>query len=343
MALSTIMASLSGRYSHALETILSRFDAQACGSLCWRRVGNRDGHEQRRAPRLFACFFAFSLLKVNAPTALMQPFPSWPIGAFPLFHGTFWRKTWNASSLPVIPAHRVGRRDRAILLLLARMGLRAGDIVQLRLRISTGRSRILRYRERDVARHRLPLTQEVGDAIVDYLKTGRPRHRHRCDVHPLPCTFSCLRISRCRLGHCCSGDVQSRVSCPSRGAAHVLRHSAATAMLRHGASLQDIASRPSPPLYRNDRDLRQGRRDCPATDRSSLAGGAAMLAHAVESYLSVRRACGFDLKSPGQSLAKFCHLLGGERQTPCVLSNRNRVGRIGAISPPAGPPPQPGD
>ena len=61
----------------------------------------------------------------------------------------------------------------------------------------------------------------------------------------------------------------------------------------------------APPLHRNDRDLRQGRRDRPAADRSSLAGGATMLTHAVESYLSVRRACGFALKSQGSLLRSF--------------------------------------
>ena len=68
-----------------------------------------------------------------------------------------------------------------------------------------------------------------------------------------------------------------------------------------------------------------------------------MLVNAVESYLSVRRACGFNLHIPGQSLTKFCRLLRGERETARVLANRHRVVRIGAIDLSARPPPRPGD
>ncbi|MCK0505394.1 tyrosine-type recombinase/integrase, partial [Aromatoleum anaerobium] len=135
-----------------------------------------------------------------------------------------------------------GRRDRAILLLLAHLGLRAGDIVQLRLEDIDWKGAWLSVTGKNRRETRLPLTQEVGQALVDYLQEGRPR----TDSDAL---FVRARAPfRAFANHCAVSVIVERalhrsgVKCPSRGAAHVLRHSAATSMLRHGASLQDIAT-----------------------------------------------------------------------------------------------------
>src|SRR3989337_611507 len=60
----------------------------------------------------------------------------------------------------------VGKRDRAILLLLARLGLRAGDIVQLRLGDIDWKGAWISVSGKNRREMRLPLTQEVGQAIV---------------------------------------------------------------------------------------------------------------------------------------------------------------------------------
>jgi len=136
----------------------------------------------------------------------------------------------------------VGRRDRAILLLLARLGLRAGDIVQLRLPDLDWRAGCIKVSGKSRRQARLPLSQEVGDAIAAYLTEGRP-----------PTHSDCVFV-RCRApfegfhSHCAVSVIvaqafrRSGVVRPSRGAAHLLRHSAATALLRHGATLQEVAS-----------------------------------------------------------------------------------------------------
>jgi integrase/recombinase XerD len=69
----------------------------------------------------------------------------------------------------------IGRRDRAILLLLARLGLRAGDIVQLRLSDINWIEADICVSGKGRSQTKLPLTQEVGNAIVDYLQAGRPQ------------------------------------------------------------------------------------------------------------------------------------------------------------------------
>lgn len=136
----------------------------------------------------------------------------------------------------------VGKRDRAILLLLARLGLRAGDIVQLRLGDIDWENATLQVSGKSRRQVRLPLTQEIGDAIIDYLLHARPR----TDVDEL---FIRSRAPfRAFASHHAVSVVvtyamrRAGVTCQSRGAAHVLRHSAATSMLRQGTSLQDIAT-----------------------------------------------------------------------------------------------------
>ena len=87
---------------------------------------------------------------------------------------------------------------------------------------------------------RLPLTQEVGQAIVAYLKKDRPRTN--ADTLFIRC-----RPPFCAFGSCAVSLIVDKafrrtgVVRPRRGAAHLLRHSFATSMLRQGASLEDIA------------------------------------------------------------------------------------------------------
>jgi len=88
---------------------------------------------------------------------------------------------------------------------------------------------------------RLPLTQEVGQAIVAHLKKGRPRNVDTLFLHSRApyCAFG----SSATVSHIVDRALRrAGVVRPSRGAAHLLRHSLATSLLRQGASLQDIAT-----------------------------------------------------------------------------------------------------
>lgn len=139
-------------------------------------------------------------------------------------------------------ASAVGRRDRAILLLLARLGLRAGDIVNLRLSEIDWKGASVSVCGKGRRSTRLPLSQEVGQAIVAYLKKGRPRTN--IDTLFLHCRAPyCAFGSPAAVSHIVDRALHhAGVVRPSRGAAHLLRHSLATSLLRKGTSLQDIAS-----------------------------------------------------------------------------------------------------
>jgi site-specific recombinase XerD len=127
------------------------------------------------------------------------------------------------------------------LLLLARLGLRAGDIVHLRLQDIDWKEATIQVSGKSHRQTRLPLSQEVGHAIVEYLQQARPAAckdelflRTRAPFRPLRshCAVSVLVDRAIR---------RAGVVRPARGAAHLLRHSVASSMLRQGASLQEIA------------------------------------------------------------------------------------------------------
>ncbi|MDH3602063.1 MAG: tyrosine-type recombinase/integrase [Candidatus Tectomicrobia bacterium] len=129
-------------------------------------------------------------------------------------------------------------RDKAIVLLLARLGLRAGDVSNLKLDDidwSQGTFRVMGKARREA---KLPLPQDVGDAILHYLQMARP------PVQSPHVFFTVIApwepITRYVVKHAAAQAIKrAGVDAPSFGA-HVLRHSAATALLRQGASLQVI-------------------------------------------------------------------------------------------------------
>ena len=135
-----------------------------------------------------------------------------------------------------------GIRDRAILLLLARLGLRAGDICAMRVDDIDWREATLRVRGKGRREVRLPLPQDAGDALLTYLEEVRPRvsidRMFLCanaPIRPLATSASVSDIVRFALQR--AGIANP----PSRGA-NLLRHSAATMMLRAGATLDAIST-----------------------------------------------------------------------------------------------------
>ena len=134
----------------------------------------------------------------------------------------------------------VGLRDRAAILLLARLGLRAGDIRQMDLADIDWTHASIRVSGKSRYEATLPLTQEVGDAVLEYLRKGRPpvqgTHlfvRMQGPWKPLHVSAVSAIVAR--------AIARAGVQTAFRGA-HVLRHSAATEMLRQGATLQQVGT-----------------------------------------------------------------------------------------------------
>lgn len=134
-----------------------------------------------------------------------------------------------------------GLRDRAIMLSMARLGLRPGEVAGLRLEDIDWREGTIRVRRRKTGHGALlPLPPEVGEAIVDYLQRGRPPTPVR-EVFVLcwlrvgaPISSSIVR--RAVENALAKADIDASL----RGG-NLLRHSLATDLLAHGASLPQIA------------------------------------------------------------------------------------------------------
>jgi integrase/recombinase XerD len=134
----------------------------------------------------------------------------------------------------------VGRRDRAVLLLLARLGLRACEIVRLTLEDIDWDQSALRVRGKGRRESLLPLTADVGAAIAAYLEQGRPacqdRHLFLRSMAPIrglqEGSYGIGTIVRSALK-------RAGVDAPHRGS-HQFRHALAVSLLQQGASLPEI-------------------------------------------------------------------------------------------------------
>lgn len=162
-------------------------------------------------------------------------FATWQLAATPRF--------LSAADLERVLAACDGERrlrDKAVLLLLARLGLRASEVANLSFAQIDWKTGRLTAAGKSRRQEHLPLTQEIGDAIIAYLERARPRLAtprvfltEAAPIRPLTRTTVRCIVSRAldRAG----------IKSAHRGA-HVLRHSAATAMLRHGVSLSGVGA-----------------------------------------------------------------------------------------------------
>jgi site-specific recombinase XerD len=131
----------------------------------------------------------------------------------------------------------VGRCDFAILTMLVRLGLRAGEIAALRFEDIDWRAGELVVRGKGRREERLPLPADVGEAVTAYLRGGRPENARGRNV------FVTVRAPhRAMSGGAVSAVVVSAASRCGLGPirAHRLRHTVASEALRGGASLEEV-------------------------------------------------------------------------------------------------------
>jgi site-specific recombinase XerD len=160
---------------------------------------------------------------------------------------------WSLSTVPkFLPAGTVqrlldhyerntpeGRRNYAVLLLLARLGLRACEIVALNLDDLDWNNGLINIRGKGGRLAQLPLPYDVGEAIALYLRFARPRCtcrrvflRHMAPVRGFAHSITVSTIVRRAL-------IRAGVDSVRKGA-HLFRHTLATDLLRQGASLDGI-------------------------------------------------------------------------------------------------------
>lgn len=133
------------------------------------------------------------------------------------------------------------KRNRAMILCVARLGLRSSEVVRICLDDIDWRAAVLHIHSRKTRRGAtLPMPTDVGVAIVDYLQHGRPRtgSRHVFVLHHLrvgePATPYALYAA------VATALERAGIEAPTRGP-NLLRHTLATRLIRSGASLSEIA------------------------------------------------------------------------------------------------------
>ena len=132
-----------------------------------------------------------------------------------------------------------GRRDHAILLLLARLGLRGGEVAKLTLEDIDWDKGLVTLSGKGQRREALPLTEEVGSALAAYLRDGRPPcGTRRVFVRALaPYQGFSSTVAVCDIVR--RALARAGIDAPLKGT-HLLRRSLACEMLNNGASLEEI-------------------------------------------------------------------------------------------------------
>ena len=217
------------------------FDATSIRSFLLERIHGRSGEYARLLGTALRSFFRFLFLCGDLPTDLSA---SVPTVCKPR------RNTVPAFLLPeeidrVIAAidrsTLTGRRDHAVLLLLARLGLRAGEIVILELDDIHWRIGEIVIRGKGGMVDRLPLLADIGEALALYIRQDRSVSEFRRvfqRVYPPHVGLA----GPAAIGHIVRQALaRAGVRRSGRGAAHLFRHGLATQMIRKGASLTEIS------------------------------------------------------------------------------------------------------
>lgn len=217
------------------------FDAMTIRDHLLIRSNGRSGEYMRLMAVALRSFCRFLFLRGDTPRDLADSVPTvskWRQSSVPTFLTPEQQETILASTDRSLPC---GRRDYAILLLLARLGLRAGEIAALELDDIRWRSgEIVVHGKGQMVEH-MPLLSDVGEALAIYLQEDRGASLSRR-------VFLRMWAPRIGLtGPAAIGHIvrlafaRAKFHPTCRGAAHRFRHGLATTMIRHGASMAEIA------------------------------------------------------------------------------------------------------
>jgi len=229
----------AGRWLDNLGASPMDYDAAAIRSIVLNQGEGRSRSSVRMTVTVLRAFLRFTIIQNQCSPSLLCAVPS-----------AVSRKLSKVP--PTIPGTKVDEiiascgtktpveiRDRAILLLLARLALRAGDIWQLRLSDIDWRAARLRLHGKGRRGVMMPLPQDAGDALLAYIEDVRPVVTTDRVFLRIQAPFTPLRSSSEIAG------VVSRIL--ARGGftglptgAHVFRHSLASSWLRGGADLDQI-------------------------------------------------------------------------------------------------------
>ncbi len=220
---------------------IKSLDAKIIQNFLLDRIRNRSSEYARLLATALRSFLRFLYLYQKTTIDLSPSVPTIRRRDKEQVHGFFSPEEVEQILSTIDLSIPRGRRDQAILLLLARLGLRAGEVVSLELDDILWRSGEIIVRGKGHVQDRLPLLSDIGESLALYLHQDRGTTLSRKVF---------LRMLAPRIGLAGPGAVghivryavdRAGLRFPSRGAAHFFRHSLATRMIRHGASITEIS------------------------------------------------------------------------------------------------------
>ncbi len=220
----------------------SDYTAALVRAVLLRHFAGASWHQARwlaTTMRMYLRFLASCDRCMPALVAAVPKAPVWELASLPRYASPKMIERVIASC---DISTRAGLRDRAILLLLARLALRAGDVVNLRFEDIDWRHALIRVCGKTRYEAKLPLPQDAGNAILAYIEHARPRVPHdrvflraRAPWRPFASSSAVTSIVAHALKRSGMNDVRPR-------GAYLFRHSAATGLLRSGESLEMIGA-----------------------------------------------------------------------------------------------------
>jgi integrase/recombinase XerD len=225
---------------HSIRSV-RRLDASLLRAFLFERVEVRSSECVRLLATSLRSFLRFLHAHDEIPNDLASAIPTvrrWTQPDIP-------KKLTSAELKQVLqapdPETPTGRRDYAILLLLARLGLRSSEVLSIELGDLRWRAGEIMIRGKGNRQDLLPLPRDVGAAMANYLRRDRgARSARRVFLRtiaprvPLSGPASIGHIFRRAMA-------KAGVARPRQIAAHLFRHTLASNMLQHGASLQEIS------------------------------------------------------------------------------------------------------
>lgn len=236
-----VRTAIAGLSHHSGSQLPCEWNAEAVHGFLLERSQNRSCEGVRLVAVTLRSLLRFLYIRGEVPLDLslgVSRFQKWKLATVPTYLSPVEVERVLAACDVATPT---GRRDRAILLLLARLGLRAGEVVALEVGDIAWRSGEILVRGKGQQRDRLPLPPDVGEAVALYLRRDRGETASRRVFLRLNAPREGL-TGPASVGHIVR-KLLARVGIirTSRGAAHMFRHSLATRMIRHGASISEIA------------------------------------------------------------------------------------------------------
>ena len=235
-------------YSRGIVQILTvlgenpeAYDVHLIRAAFWKQIENRSSGHAKEVATLMRMYLRFLVSEGCVAASLIEAIPTvpqWRLSTLPRYiSDEDVERTIKCCNGP-----HSGVRDTAILLLLARLALRAGDIVALRFcDIDWNRAEI-RVSGKSRCHVVLPLPQDVGDALYAYIATARPKSDEQQIFLGSRAPHQPFAISNVVSSIVRRAFDRAKVHTPNGRGAHVLRHSKATSLLRCGASLNVIQS-----------------------------------------------------------------------------------------------------